>query len=389
MSHNVDDSSLREGSDTHGSAHVVSEDEEGGAVRDEASSVEGNTVADGSHSVLADSEAEVALSVLSLLEVTEHLHEGEVGGGKISRASDETREGRGEGVEHRLRVLAGGEGLVLRLEGGEGLLPALRELAADESLVLCPLLGVLLGIDLAALLPLLLIRSSTSDGSTENIVDILGDLKLTIVPLEVLASGSSLLCTEGSSVDIMGVSLVGGSIANEGRDLDEGGLVGDRLCLSDGLADGFVVGVSVLDVDHVPSESLVPLGDVLSKGDLGVSINGDLVVVVEGDELAKAPVAGEGAGLVRDTLHHASVSEDAVGVVVDNLGCIRLVEASSKMGLCDCDTDGIADSSSEGSYSRLMGAVIRRCDGVAREDRLTRGDFDSLGDEVLGMSRSL
>ena len=47
----------------------------------------GHTVADSSHAVLAHTEAQVALSVLVLLEVTEHLHEGQVGACKISRAT--------------------------------------------------------------------------------------------------------------------------------------------------------------------------------------------------------------------------------------------------------------------------------------------------------------
>lgn len=147
----------------------------------------------------------------------------------------------------------------------------------------------------------------------------------------------------------MGVGLVGGSISNEGGDLDEGGLVGDRLGLSDGLADGVVVGVSVLDMDNMPSKGLVPLGNIFSEGDLSVSVDGDLVVIVEGNELAEAPVTSEGAGLIGDTLHHASITEDAVGVVVNNLGGVRLVEASGKMSLCNSDTDGIANTGSKGT----------------------------------------
>ena len=77
----------------------------------------------------------------------------------------------------------------------------------------------LLGVDLGSLLPLLLLRSSTGNGGAEHVVDVLGDLELAELPLEVLAGRGGLLSAEGGSVDVMGVSLVGRSVANQGGDL--------------------------------------------------------------------------------------------------------------------------------------------------------------------------
>lgn len=57
-----------------------------------------------------------------------------------------------------------------------------------------------------------------------------------------------------------------------------------------------------LDVDHLPAKGLVAGRHILSEGDLRVAVNGDLVVVVEGDQLAQAPVTSQGGNLVRDTL---------------------------------------------------------------------------------------
>ena len=45
-----------------------------------------------------------------------------------------------------------------------------------------------------------------------------------------------------------------------------------------------------------------------------MAINGDVVVIVETDELAKAPVTGQGGGLIGDTLHVAAVTEDDISV---------------------------------------------------------------------------
>ena len=77
----------------------------------------------------------------------------------------------------------------------------------------------LLGILLSSLLPLGLLVSSTGNGGAEDIVDVLGDLELAVVPLEVLTGRSSLLGTQRGTVNIVGIGLVRGSVANQGGDL--------------------------------------------------------------------------------------------------------------------------------------------------------------------------
>jgi hypothetical protein len=87
----------------------------------------------------------------------------------------------------------------------------------------------------------------------------------------------------------------------------------------DGLADRVQVGVTVLDVLHVPAVRLVALAHVLGEGDVGVAVDGDVVVVVERRELAEAPVSRQGRALAGHALHVAPVAHDGVGVVVNNL----------------------------------------------------------------------
>lgn len=48
-------------------------------------------------------------------------------------------------------------------------------------------------------------------------------------PVQVLASGSSLILAQGSAVYVMSVCLIGGAIPDQGGYLDERGLVCDRL----------------------------------------------------------------------------------------------------------------------------------------------------------------
>ena len=98
VGHDIDDAGFAESGDSHGSAHVVGEDEEGGAVGDEAGSVEGDAVANGAHSVFADSEPDVPLFWGVLLEVAVGFEERHVGGREIRASAQKTRENFSKGV---------------------------------------------------------------------------------------------------------------------------------------------------------------------------------------------------------------------------------------------------------------------------------------------------
>mmetsp|Transcript_4819 Transcript_4819/g.13917 ORF Transcript_4819/g.13917 Transcript_4819/m.13917 type:complete len:466 (-) Transcript_4819:590-1987(-) len=353
MGHHVDDTSLRQGRHTHGVPHVIREDEEGGAVRDQSRGVEADTIADGSHGVLTHSETNVTLRRGVLLEVSEHLHEGHVGRGQIGRSSNESGDDRGKGVEHGLGVETSGESLVLRGELREGIGPVGRELSSGDALEVGPLLRVFGSVVSGQLVPGgMRILSTLAEGSVELVVGLLRDLELAVWPLQGLTGGGGLISSEGGSVDIVGVGLVRGSVSDEGGHLDQGRLVGDGLGLLDGGLDSIEVVVSVGDVLHMPSHGLVTGADILSEGDLSVSVDRDPVVIVEGDQLAESPVTGEGSSLRGDSLHVASISHDHIGVVVDEVHA-RLVEASSKVLLGEGKADRVGDSLSKGSGSDL------------------------------------
>ena len=104
----------------------------------------------------------------------------------------------------------------------------------------------------------------------------------------------------------MRVGLVRRPVADQRRHLDHRRLVRDGLGVLDRLADRVEVGVAVGDVLRVPAERVEARRDVLGERDVGVAVDRDLVVVVEDDELAEAPVAGERGGLGRDALQVAA-----------------------------------------------------------------------------------
>ena len=149
-----------------------------------------------------------------------------------------------------------------------------------------------------------------------------------------------------------GVGLVGRAEADRGGDLDHAGLVGHGLGRLDRLADAFHVVVAIGHVHHVPAIGLVALQHVLGERHRRVAIDGDVVVVVEGDQLAQAQVAGQGGRLTGDALLMAAVTHDHVGVVIDQ-GVAGLVEVGRQVRLGDRQAHGVGDALAQGASGDL------------------------------------
>mmetsp|Transcript_12876 Transcript_12876/g.22086 ORF Transcript_12876/g.22086 Transcript_12876/m.22086 type:complete len:401 (+) Transcript_12876:665-1867(+) len=361
---NVDGVHFRQGGHTDRRALVVGEDEESGVVWNQTTVVERKTVADGTHSVLTDTESEVSALWGSLLEIAVALQDGQVGGGQIGGTTNKAWHNRGNGVQHDLGDLSGGLGSGLSGGLSERGLITFRNLVLDAlDLEESSLLGVLGLVSLEALLPLGLKLGTLSDLAERVVGDFLGNLEWSVLPVQALAGGGHFGGTEGSTVDGVRVCLVWRSVTDNGGDDDQSGSALVGLGLRDRLLDGCDIGVTLLNAEHLPSVGFVSLADVLGERNAGSSVDGDTVIVVKGDELAKSPMASERACLSRNTLHHASITENAVGVVIDDLS-VRLVEDGGKMGLCGGQADGVTNPLAQRS----------------------RGDLNTCGHKVLRMS---
>jgi hypothetical protein len=64
--------------------------------------------------------------------------------------------------------------------------------------------------------------------------------------------------------------------------------------------------------------------DVLGEGLVEGAVEGDLVVVVDADEVAEPEVAGERGGLVGDALHHVAVGDEGPHAVPEEAREARL-----------------------------------------------------------------
>merc|ERR1711972_547655 len=105
-----------------------------------------------------------------------------------------------------------------------------------------------------------------------DIVDVRGHLELAIRPSEVVTGSLRLLRTQGRTMHVVAVGLVGRAKANDSLDLDERGLVSACLGLCNGLPDGTHILVAILNPQHLPAVSLEAFTHILSEGQLRVSI---------------------------------------------------------------------------------------------------------------------
>lgn len=378
VSGNPDEADVREGRKTDGTGGVGDEVEESTAIGDDGT-VGRKTVHDGTHGMLTDTIADVTTSVVAeasrrVLEVDSTLPPGEVGAGKIGRSTNELGKDRLDLGEHNLGELSGRNSRVRGRVGGESLLPALGKLTLETA----DKVGVL-SRELLAVLGKLLVPLSLSGGTGRGVpgvvvIDLLGHNEALLgIEAELLLELLDIVGLEGRAVDTVGALLLG-TVANDGLELNERGLVGDGLALLNRGSHASNIIVAVLDGHDVPTVGLVPLDNILGEGAVGVTVNRDMVVVPDGNEVAELKVTSQRASLARDTLHQAAVAEEAVCVVVSN-GEAGLVEDSSSVSLGHGKTDGVADTLAKGASGDLnAGGVLSL--GVTRSlaaDFLLRG----------------
>lgn len=250
--------------------------------------------------MLANTVADVASRVVSEavslgLEVDGVAPASKVGRGKIGGSRDELGNGNGELGEEGLGKLAGSDGGVGGGEGGESLLPSIGKLSSETALDVSGLLGVLGAVLLEELVPGSLGLGSLLADLGVNVLGLLGHgEELLGVEAELLLDLDGVVLLEGVAVNAVS-SLVLRSESNGSAELDQSGLGLLGLSLSDGLGDATEVVVSLLDDDDLPVVSLEALGNILGESDGGGSVDGDLVVIVDGDEVAELKVTARGS----------------------------------------------------------------------------------------------
>lgn len=78
----------------------------------------------------------------------------------------------------------------------------------------------------------------------------------------------------------------------------------------------------------------------------------DVVVIVDSDQVAKLKVTGHGGSLRGNTFHNTAITEEHVGVVVEQVEA-RLVEDGTRVGLGHSETDGVSETLTKRSSGDL------------------------------------
>jgi len=185
-------------------------------------------------------------------------------------------------------------------------------------------------------------------------VDVRRDFKGRVIPADGLAGGGDFLVSQGRTVAIVAIRLVGGAHADLGLAADQGGLVAFCLGLHQGgLNGGAAVAVHV--GDHLPAVGFKALRGIVGEPALDIAVDGNAVIVVEGDELAQAQGASQGAGFVGNPLHEATIPQEDVGVVIHD-GVVGPVEFGSQQlfgnGHAHRVGDALAQGAGGGFHSR-------------------------------------
>ena len=257
-------------------------------------------------------------------EVAAALDIGLVGGRKVGRTADQVRNALGKLCQHLAASVAGRVLLVFKLP--EGLIVFEVGMEAREPLLhFGSQFGIRLGVLLHHLVPLGFLLGALGRDLGGLLIDGGIDIEGLIgIHAEVFLERADIIHTQ--RLTVRGVlALLGRAMrADLGGDDDQRG-AGILL----GRLDRRAYGVDVLTVGnllHMPAVGFVALGGIFAQRQLHLALDGDVVGVIEQDQLAQAQRRSQRGGFAGDPLHHAAVAHQRIGVVIDHweAGAVKL-----------------------------------------------------------------
>ena len=277
----------------NGVSRVVGEDEKGAGEGDVAA-MQRDAVGDRHHAELAHAVVKV-VSPFFRRDGVGAGPVGEVGTGEIGRAAQQLRQDLGIGGDGVLACLARGDVFAPGDGGADHLVgqfrPAQGQQPGDAALEFVGEFRIDPAIGFEALEPGGLALAAGC-ASIPLGVDLVGDLEGAVGPADRLARGGDLGLTQGGAVDVARALLVGGARTDHGAADDEAGALGLGLGERDGSIDRAHV-VPVDRLDHVPAVGTEARGGILGEPALHLAVDRDSVGIVEDDELAQFPGAGQ------------------------------------------------------------------------------------------------
>ncbi len=355
-----------QGREPYGRAHVVGEDEEGGAEGPQHRGLERDAVHDRSHRVLADAEGDVPARVRGG-EDARSLELGLRGLDEVGGAADQRGRERLQRLHHRLARVPRRD-VLARREDRQRLAPPLARRPRQVELALPRQVRVRIGPGGVARLPLPLQLCAPLGHDRHVGSHLVRDGEGRVgVEAHPLLGRAHLGVAERRAVRFRGVDGVRGGVGDVAAQHDQGGALLLGLRGREGPTQRVEV-LRVADVLDVPAVCLEALALVLGRiGERGGPVDRDAVVVVDVDEAAQPQVPGDRGGFVGDPFHHVAVGADRVDPRVDEL-VPRTVVALGEEPLRDRDADAVREALAQRAGRRLdaVGMTELRMPGCAR-----------------------
>ena len=341
---------LRDGRQADRRAHVVGEHQEGAADGQHAT-VQRGADQGRAHGVLADAERDLRAARLVGGEQRLALERETDVAGQIGAAGDEAGHDAVDGVEHLLGCHTRG-GLLVGAEGGQRGLPTGQTAGAEGGLPL----GLSTGERrMGSFVPVRTGQRPARAGLPVHVDDLGGHVERLVGEVHDGLGGRDLLGAEREPVGRGVVGVVRRGEPDVGAQHDQRRLVLVVAGLDECGLERVEVLTGLADLDDLPAVGPEPADGVVAERELGRTVDRDVVVVVDVDDAAEAEVTGQRGGLVADALGQVAVGDDAVDVVVDDVG----TEAGAQRLLGDGHADAVREALAEGTGGHLdTGGVV-------------------------------
>src|SRR5450830_722513 len=319
MGVDMDHALLHQRRHTYRVAGVFHEHQEGRAVRQQAA-VQGDAVHDRGHAEFAHAVVHVVAAGVFSADALATFPQGQVGTGQVGRTAEQFRQQWTEGVQGVLAGFTAGDGFALGRDfsdvGRDFFGEVSRQLAAQATHQLIGFGREGCGVGRETLVPLGF-DSMTGFLGIPLGIDVGRDFERAVVPLQRRAGQGDFRVTQWGAVAVFLALLVRRTEADGGLAADQGRTVAFARGLDGGLDLFRIMTVDI--ADHLPVVGLETLGRIVGEPAFDFAVDGDAVVVIEGDQLAQVQGTGQGSDFVGNAFHHAAITEEHIGVVVDDV----------------------------------------------------------------------
>mmetsp|Transcript_40566 Transcript_40566/g.97982 ORF Transcript_40566/g.97982 Transcript_40566/m.97982 type:complete len:342 (+) Transcript_40566:766-1791(+) len=329
MRKDIQDSKLTECRQTNGTRHVSSKCQKGSTIRPK-STIGKETIAQCPHGMFADTKSNVTTLWSLLLKIHSTLKVSQVGGSQIGRSTHQFNKVWTNGIQTFLTHLASRQILVLanfkfgKLVKGAfwngtrhatfnfGSLGRMGRLVFGKHVVPVCHLGSILGNDVIKVL-----------------LNVFWDIEHLVFGESIEFLGSrQIVLSKRSTVSSMSSFLGRRSVSNLGLDGNNRWLVSRLLSLFDCGSQVIQLSNNIRDFLNMPSVGFITLLDIFGKGQIGGSINGNVIVVIQDNQFAKTQMSRQTAGFSRNTFLETTISANHIGIIVKDLVFVGIVRGS-------------------------------------------------------------